>query len=119
MNAHVRCSASAALALVWVFARLALAAPQSLSFSPGDGLTQIQDTYIQFSSPDVSNGAALDFGADRDDPPGTAVAVQGLLRIDGVFGLSPRQIPPDAVIESAVLEIDVFNGAIRLLCIGC
>ncbi|MDZ4852734.1 MAG: DNRLRE domain-containing protein [Pirellulaceae bacterium] len=82
----------------------------STSFSKGNsnGYMFAQDTQLSQSAPGVSFGSATTITVDSLDAGGQATQV--LLRFDQLFGLSAGQIPMNAEIASATLNIDVTNA---------
>ncbi len=76
-----------------------------LSFQQGDanGYTGTQDTGIHSGTGiDTPAGADTIINVDGDD----GGIRQALLRFDNIFGTSPGQIPPGAVITAAILTIN-------------
>ncbi len=67
------------------------------------------DTFVQQANPSADNAEATPLNVDSDDPPASGKAVQTLIRFDDLFGEGDLQIPTGAVVESASLELEVFN----------
>ncbi len=72
------------------------------------------DTTLSQAAPGASAGTGptltIDASVENDaDPSGSDV--QGLIRFTGVFGSGTGQIPPGALVSSAVLSLNVSNAA--------
>ncbi len=81
--------------------------PTGVVFQTGvNGYQGTVDTYLQSAAPDANNSSALSLNVDGSDAGGP---VQGLIRFDDIFGSQSGQIPLDAQIQSAVLELQVTN----------
>ena len=83
-------------------------ATATLTFQQGDGgaYSTTEDTYIEASSPNTSNGGLSDlFVMNASGAPSKNV----LIRFPNIFGPNPGQVPPGAVIESAALQVTVSN----------
>lgn len=80
---------------------------QSISFQngvwPGINYQGVIDTYISENSATTNYGITTDLQADGDDPGGTGRDLATLLRWD------INAIPQGAVIQSATIELNVFN----------
>ncbi|MEY4566892.1 MAG: hypothetical protein RLY14_1862, partial [Planctomycetota bacterium] len=81
------------------------------SFQQGvGGYTGTFDTFLQQNSATTSNAAAVSLNVDSDDPAGTGLDVQTLLRFENLFGDSAGQIPANAILHSATLQLQVTNS---------
>ena len=96
--------------------------PVILTFQNDGTYTGTHDTFLMESDPDVVKGALEDWEYDAEDPaPNQNI---GVLRFDGIVGLSAGQIPQGTTITSATLTLEVFNpsvvpeGEIRLALVG-
>ncbi len=79
-----------------------------------NGYASTQDTTLRAATPGTTQGNTTTIITDLDDG---GLQVQGLLRFDNLFGTGRNQIPPNAVIHSATLTVQVTNasnGAIAL-----
>ncbi len=84
--------------------------PVRVSFQHGvDDYTGTVDTFIQENAPTANSSVAVELGFDGDDPSGSGLAVQALIRFDDIFGDGPGQIPLDSQIAYAKLELNVTN----------
>ena len=95
------CSASDANALLSSATLYVGVAPQTVEFS---GPTQMEDTQLNADTPAVNSGAATSVNVDAAAPHAHAV-----LKVPGIFGTNPGQVPPGASILSATLEVNVSN----------
>jgi hypothetical protein len=87
-----------------------IAGLQTLSFQQNvAGYSGTVDTYLQQNSPGANNSSEPELNIDGDDPGGSGLDVQALLRFEDIFGDAAGQIPLDATIISAQLELDVSN----------
>lgn len=73
---------------------------QTLIFDDGT------DTFIQEGNPDADNSKKSTLEVDGQDMGGE---VQALLRFNDLFGAAPEQIPLNAEIKSASVELDITN----------
>ncbi len=79
----------------------------TLTFQQGmNGYSGTVDTYIHGGTPDTNNSGAVSLNVDGDND---GAAVQGLIRFDNIFGSQTGQIASDATINSAFLELEVFD----------
>ena len=72
------------------------------------------DTFLQENAEAADNSQALRLSIDLDDPVGSQMRTQGLLRFDEIFGLAEEQVPVGASILSAELQLrteDPGDGA--------
>lgn len=84
--------------------------PVTLSFQQGvDGYSGTVDTMLQEDSPDTNNAGAASLNVDSDEPFGTGRDIQVLVRFEDIFGSGPGQMPLEAQILSATLELEVTN----------
>jgi hypothetical protein len=84
-----------------------LPGPQTGTFQQGaDGYAGTVDTFLAEDDPTADHSAATSLEIDQVNVDGPS---QGLLRFDGIFGPGAGQIPPNATILSAVLELEVTN----------
>jgi hypothetical protein len=74
------------------------------------GYAGTRDTFLQQNSPTTANGSATSLNVDSDDPAGSGLDVQALLRFEGMFGGAAGQIPAGSVLESATLRLNVTNA---------
>ncbi len=84
----------------------------SVAFQQGmAGYYGTVDTFLQENQPSVNNSLAAELSVDYDDPGGSGLASQILLRFDDVFGDGPGQIPtgPGVTIKWAQLELTTTN----------
>ena len=82
----------------------------TLSFQEGvGGYAGTQDTYLAEGLPTTPNGGVDNWRWDTANAGGQEF---GLLRFDGLFGSGPGQIPAGAQIESATLQLVVFNASV-------
>jgi hypothetical protein len=58
----------------------------------------------------VNNALAPSLNVDSDDPVGSGLDVQALLRFENLFGANAGQIPVDATLQSATLQLQVTNA---------
>lgn len=79
------------------------------TFQQGVGYTGTVDTFLQEDAPNADNGAAAELNVDADDPVGSGLAAQVVLRFDDLFGAGPGQIALDDNILSATLEFETTN----------
>ncbi len=83
----------------------------SVSFQQGvAGYVGTVDTFLQQNAPTANNGAITPLNVDGDDPAGTGLDVQALLRFDNLFGTAAGQIPPDATLQTATLQLQISNA---------
>jgi len=89
---------------------------QTVTFQQGvNGYTGTVDTFLHQNTPGTSNAAAASLKVDGDDPVGTGLDAQALLRFDNLFGSGAGQIPPNATLRTAMLQLQVTNGSINNL----
>jgi Bacterial Ig domain/Calcineurin-like phosphoesterase len=69
------------------------------------------DTFLHQNTPTTNNGTAASLKVDNDDPSGTGLHAQSLLRFSNLFGNGSGQIPPNATLQSATLQLQVTNGS--------
>jgi hypothetical protein len=74
---------------------------QTVSFS---GPSAIEDTYLSASSPNSNYGSNALVLTDGENP-----VANSLLRFGTLIGTAEGQVPPGAVIESAILEVNCTN----------
>ncbi len=74
---------------------------QTVSFR---GPSEIEDIYLSASSPDSNYGSNALVLTDGENP-----VANSLLRFGNLIGTAGGQVPPEAVIESATLEINCTN----------
>ena len=76
-----------------------------------DSYSGTVDTCLQENRPAVDNSLAAELSVDTDDPGGSGLASQVLLRFDNIFGDGSGQIPtgPGVTITSARLELTTTN----------
>jgi len=69
------------------------------------------DTFLQQNRPSANNSLAEKLGVDDNDPEGSGLDSQVLLRFDDVFGDGPGQIPtgPGVTVNWAQLELMTTN----------
>lgn len=60
---------------------------------------------LREAAPTAPAAPAADLAVDADEPKGSGLEVQSLVRFDDLLGLGPGQIPDDAYIVSALLEL--------------
>ncbi len=86
-------------------------APQTATFQQGaSGYTGAVDTYLHQNAPSTSNASSTSLNVDGDDPAGTGLDVEALLRFDNLFGSGAGQIPVNATLQSATLQLQVTNA---------
>lgn len=86
---------------------------QTVSFQQGvNGYSGTVDTFLHQNTPTTSNATATSLKVDSDDPAGTNLVAQSLLRFDNLLGSSAGQIPLNATIRSATLQLQVTNGSV-------
>jgi hypothetical protein len=86
---------------------------QTASFQQGaSGYAGTVDTFLHQNAPTTNNAAATSLKVDNDDPAGTGNDAQALLRFDNLFGSGAGQIPLNATIRSATLQLQVTNGSV-------
>lgn len=84
---------------------------QSTSFQQGvAGYTGTIDTFLSQNTPTANNGAVTPLNVDGDDPAGTGLDVQALLRFENLFGAAAGQIPAGSALQSATLQLQVSNA---------
>lgn len=76
-----------------------------------DGYGGTVDTFVRENQPSADNSQAPYLGVDGNDPEGTGLHSQALLRFDDLFGDEPGRIPadPGVAITSARLEVNTMN----------
>jgi hypothetical protein len=80
------------------------------SFQQGTGgYRAAVDTYLAQGSVGANNSRASELSVDGDDPNGSGLDTQALLRFDDIFGTGAGQVPPGSVIRSAALELSSTN----------
>ena len=90
------------------------AAPQAATFQQGaNGYSGTVDTYLHQNTPTTSFATSTSLKVDNDDPAGTALDAQTLLRFDNLFGSAVGQIPSNATLRSATLQLQVTNGSVN------
>ena len=83
----------------------------SVTFQQGaGGYSGTVDTFVQESASTAQNGASTTLSVDADDPGGSGLETQGLLRFDEIFGAGTDQIPPGAAVLSAWLELNTTDA---------
>ena len=83
------------------------------SFQQGaNGYTSTVDTYLHQNTPSTSFATATSLKVDGDDPASTGLDAQALLRFDNLFGSGAGQIPTNATLRSATLQLQVTNGSV-------
>lgn len=84
---------------------------QTATFQQGvGGYSATTDTFVHQNTPGTANGAATSLKVDGDDPAGTGLDAQALVRFDNLFGAAVGQIPSNATIRSATLQLQTTNG---------
>ncbi len=100
-NATVTFSASVSAAAGLADATLYVgAAPQTVTFS---GPSQIEDAQLTASTPTTPGGSGASIAIDGSPH------VHGLMRFPSLVGAAAGQVPPGAVITSAVLAVNCTN----------
>ncbi|MDJ0726173.1 MAG: DNRLRE domain-containing protein [Prochloraceae cyanobacterium] len=85
---------------------------QFASFQQGfDGYTGTEDTYITGEAPGENFST---FDSLNVDGSSGGFSVQALIRFDDIFGVNPGQIPFNAEIITAALDLEVNNQGDRL-----
>ncbi len=79
------------------------------TFQEGAGYTGAVDTFLLQASPTANQGAATSLKVDLQDS-GSNSAAQSLVRFNGIFGNGLGQVPLDATIVSATLELNSTNA---------
>ncbi|TNF34358.1 MAG: alkaline phosphatase [Deltaproteobacteria bacterium] len=64
---------------------------------------------LREATPDLPSGATA-LEVDGDAPTGSGLAVQSLLRFEDLFGSGAGQVPDDAYVVSALLELHARDG---------
>ncbi len=83
---------------------------QSAAFQQDvNGYQGAVDTNLFEDTPSIEYGAAVSLNVDGDEPAGTSRDAQALLRFGEIFGTNAGQIPLDAEITSARLELNITN----------
>ncbi|MFV2068285.1 MAG: metallophosphoesterase [Pirellulales bacterium] len=83
----------------------------TIDFQQGvDSYSGTSDTYLTESSPDWNRAAARSLNVDSDDPGGTGLDVQALVRFDDIFGTDSGQVRSADEIVSAWLDLQVTDG---------
>lgn len=90
---------------------IAKEAVQTVSFQPGvGGYAGVVDTFLHENTPDSSFAAAASLKVDNDNPTGTGLDAQALVRFGELFGDAIGRIPSNAILRSATLQLSVTNG---------
>ncbi len=76
-----------------------------------NGYSGAVDTFLHQNTPTINNGTATSLKVDSDDPAGTGLDAQSLLRFSNLFGNVAGQIPLNATLQSATLQLQVTNGS--------
>jgi Bacterial Ig domain/Calcineurin-like phosphoesterase len=76
-----------------------------------NGYLGVVDTFLHQNTPTTNNGTAASLKVDNDDPSGTGLDAQSLMRFSNLFGNGPGQIPPNATLQSATLQLQVTNSS--------
>ncbi len=85
------------------------------SFQQGNnGYNGAVDTFLHQNTPGTDNHSAVSLKIDNDDPGGTGLDAQTLLRFNTLFGNGAGQIPINATLQSATLQLQVTNPGNRL-----
>lgn len=71
------------------------------------------DTYLHQNTPTTSFATSTSLKVDNDDPAGLGFDAQTLLRFENLFGSNAGQIPANAILRSATLQLQVTNGSIN------
>jgi len=80
---------------------------QSTAFQEGvSGYVSTSDTYLWETQPTADNSIATQLFVDGNDAGGV---VQSLIQFGDIFGTNPGQIPLDAQISAALLQLEVTN----------
>jgi hypothetical protein len=74
-----------------------------------DGYSGAADTFLEESSPDAEHGGDGSLNVDADDPGGSGLDLQTLLRFDEIFGSGSGQIASSDEILTARLVLQVTN----------
>lgn len=83
---------------------------QEVSFQQGvGGYAGAIDTWLGEAAAAVTMTRSPALKVDADNPGGTWLKAQALLRFDGLFGPGQGQIPANAVFRSATLRLNVQN----------
>lgn len=86
-------------------------AVQTVSFQQGvAGYRGVIDTVLHEDAPRTAFAAAASLKVDADNPTGSMHRAQALVRFENLFGSGPGQIPLNAQLRSATLELKVGNG---------
>jgi hypothetical protein len=89
-------------------------AVQTAVFQQGaGGYAGTVDTFLHQAAPGTNHAAAASLNVDGDDPPGSGQDAQALLRFESLFGAGAGQIPLNATLRSATLELQVTNGSVH------
>jgi hypothetical protein len=90
---------------------IAKEAVQTVSFQQGvGGYAGVFDTFLHENTPSTSFAAAASLKVDDDNPTGTGLSAQAMLRFQDIFGDAAGKIPRNAILRSATLELSVTNG---------
>ena len=82
-------------------------APDRAIFQQGiNGYQGVVDTYLQAASPNANNSNATSLNVDSSDGGGE---VHGLIRFENIFGTGSSEVPFDAEIQSAFLELNITD----------
>jgi hypothetical protein len=68
------------------------------------------DTFLEENAPSALRAASTSLNVDLDDPSGTGLETQALLRFEDVFGAGAGQVPPGAPITAAWLDLTTTNS---------
>lgn len=86
------------------------AGQKTIVFQQGvGGYLGAADTMLQENAVSANNSLASELSVDGDDPGGSGLGTQALLRFGDLFGAESGRIPPGAGILSATLELTVTN----------
>jgi hypothetical protein len=83
----------------------------TLTFQKGDGgpYSETDDTTLHNGTPDTNFGADLTFSADGETCMANLTVCRGLLSFPNFLGPNTGQVPENATILSAILDLNVTN----------
>ncbi len=85
-------------------------APGAVAFEQGvGGYNGTVDTVLSEAEPDLDGSLLEELAVDGDDPGGSGLATQVLLRFDDLFGTGAGRVPSGGPIRSARLELVTTN----------